>query len=105
MSIIPLKYSFVKSEMIRKGKDTTVRSEEKAELAFAPISEKSSRLFLLDKIGFPEFKAESALGPILGKPSRLLPTRFSNILLFYPLNYFWTLYFNTHCPTIFVILW
>ena len=33
----------------RKRKDTTVRSEEKAESAFAPAPGKPTRLFLLDQ--------------------------------------------------------
>ena len=60
-------------------KDSTIISEEKAELAFVPNPRKLTRLFLLEKIIFPEPKAESALGSILGKPSRLfLLTRFFN---------------------------
>ena len=96
MSIIPLPYSFVTSEKIWnkrrnpmqltqwKRKNTTVRSEEKAELAFAPTPEKSTRLFLLDKNNFSVPKAESVLGPKSGKPSQLfLLTRFF-LIFFYP---------------------
>ena len=74
MSIIPPNYFFVTLEMIwnkwrnpmqlsqRKRKDTTVRSEEKAESNFAQILWKPTRLYLLDQIIFPEPKAELALG-------------------------------------------
>ena len=83
MSIIPPNYSFVTIEKIwnkwrnpmqltqRKRKNTTVISEEKAESAFAPTPEKPTRLYLLDKLIFPEPKAQSDLGLILEKSSWL----------------------------------
>ena len=93
ISIILPHYAFVTSVLIwnkrrnpmqltqRKGKDTTVKSEEKAESTFAPTPRKPTRLIPLDKIKFPVPKVESALGPFLGKWSRVfLLTRFSNFL-------------------------
>ena len=83
MSIILPHYAFVTSVLIwnkrrnpmqltqRKRKNTMVRSEEKAESAFAPTPGKPTQLFLLDKINFPVPKAELVLGPKSGKPSRL----------------------------------
>ena len=89
----------------RKRKDSTVISEQKAESAFAPFPRKSTRLFLLDKISFPEPKVESDLSSKPRKSSRLfLLTRFSNFLLSYPLNPFWTLYLIHIVPLLFVIL-
>ena len=65
----------------RKRKDTTVISEEKVESALAPAPRKSTQLYLMDKLIFPNSKVKSALGLILGKPSPLfLLTRFSNFL-------------------------
>ena len=73
----------------RKRKNITVRSEEKAESAFAPTPGKPIRLFLLDKIIFSVPKAKSALSPFLAMPSRLfLLSGFSNLLLSYPLKPF-----------------
>ena len=73
----------------RKCKDTTVKSKKKVESAFASIPGKSTRLFLLDEISFPEPKAESALGPKQGKPSRLfLLTWFSNFSFLLSFTYY-----------------
>ena len=77
ISIILPHYAFVTSVLIwnkrrnpmqltqRKRKNTMVRSEEKAESAFAPIPGNPTRLFLLDKISFLAPKSKSALGPNL----------------------------------------
>ena len=90
----------------RKRKDTTVISKQKGESAFAPFPGKPTRLFLLEKISFPEPKAESALGPKSGKPSQLfLLTRFFNfsfVVSFEPLLDF---VFDTYFPTTICSIW
>ena len=67
----------------RKRKDSTVILEEKVDSAFCSNPRKADSGLPIGHNDFPEPKAESALGSIPGKPSRLfLLTRFSRIYFF-----------------------